>query len=87
MTEVLWGAAWGVALAALICRGRPVPALATGAFFGAALILGLHLRGRAAVRQRGLLEGAQRQSFQLGLLLAAGWGWGTALLLKLVARR
>ncbi len=86
-TEVLWGAAWGVALAAVICRGQPVPALATGALFGVALIIAFTFAVGPLLGSPEAVEGTRRQAFQLGLLLAAGWGWGTALMLKLVTRR
>lgn len=86
-TEVLWGAGWGVALAALICRGQPLPALATGAFLGVALIMVFVFAVGPLLGSPEAVEGTRRQAFQLGLLLAAGWGWGTALLLKLVTRR
>ncbi len=86
-TESIWGAVMGIPLATYLCRGQRVPMLAAGAAYGFGAVGGLLLVILPTLRGLPIGAGAPREVITVTLLLCAGWGWGTALLLKLVARR
>ncbi|MBX9700084.1 MAG: hypothetical protein K2X74_11650 [Acetobacteraceae bacterium] len=87
VVEMAWGGLWGIVLAALICRGRRVPALATGVTYSVVVIGSLILVILPALRGMPLVFAEVPRLVRLTLLLCAAWGWGTALLLKLISRR
>lgn len=86
-TETIWGAMMALPLAIYLCRGPRVPMLAAGAAYGVAAVGGLLLVALPTARGLPIAGYASREVVTLTLLLCAGWGWGTALILKAVTRR
>ncbi len=81
ISTAFWGGIWGIALAAILRRGRG-PDLLTGFLFGAIVTTLVAFTLVAWLKGMPLMAGGDTRRWLRAAFLNGTWGWGTALLLR-----